>query len=146
MNKSFVKIAVRSAATTGAVIVLYELCNELLIYRYIRLDYYIGLAVIIALTTGIIISKKIYSNKIVEDTPDPVMLLTTREFQILLLIEAGKTNKEIASLNFVEISTVKTHINNLYAKLGVKNRKEAANLCRMHLETQKSTLSPPSFS
>ena len=37
----------------------------------------------------------------------------------------GKSNKDIAAENFVELSTVKTHINNIYAKLGVNSRREA---------------------
>ena len=53
---------------------------------------------------------------------------TNQEEKILLLIQAGKSNKEIAATLFIGLSTVKTHINKLYAKLGVKNRTEAKNL------------------
>lgn len=51
--------------------------------------------------------------------------LTPQEEKILTLIFEGKSNKEIASELFIELSTVKTHINKLYAKLNVKNRNEA---------------------
>lgn len=51
--------------------------------------------------------------------------LTNQEQKILAYISAGKSNKEIASELFVELSTVKTHINKLYAKLEVSNRAEA---------------------
>ncbi len=51
--------------------------------------------------------------------------LTMKEREILGLIQAGKSNKEIASTLFVEVSTVKSHINKLYSKLQVSNRKEA---------------------
>jgi len=50
---------------------------------------------------------------------------TNQEEKILSLIIDGKTNKEIAADLFIELSTVKTHINKLYSKLGVKTRKEA---------------------
>lgn len=50
---------------------------------------------------------------------------TTQEQKILSMIEAGKTNKEIASDLFIEVSTVKSHINKLYTKLKVTNRKAA---------------------
>ena len=50
---------------------------------------------------------------------------TPRELRILQLIVAGKTNKEIAQDLFIEVSTVKSHINKLYAKLQVGNRREA---------------------
>jgi DNA-binding CsgD family transcriptional regulator len=51
--------------------------------------------------------------------------LTQQEEKILNLISEGKSNKEIANGLFIELSTVKTHINKLYAKLEVKNRTEA---------------------
>ena len=50
---------------------------------------------------------------------------TNQEQKILSLIEMGKTNKEIANELFIEVSTVKSHINKLYAKLQVTNRKAA---------------------
>lgn len=54
--------------------------------------------------------------------------LTAKEQEILDLITAGKSNKEIASLLFIEVSTVKTHINKIYGKLQVKSRKEVMAL------------------
>jgi len=50
---------------------------------------------------------------------------TSQEQKILSMIETGKTNKEIANELFIEVSTVKSHINKLYAKLKVSNRKAA---------------------
>lgn len=52
-------------------------------------------------------------------------LLSAKEWQILKLVAEGKTNKEIAAAQFIELSTVKTHLNNIYSKLSVSNRKEA---------------------
>lgn len=60
--------------------------------------------------------------------PNLVHTLTQKEKEIFDLIRQGKSNKEIAAALFVELSTVKTHINKLYAKLGVKNRKEVMNI------------------
>lgn len=51
-------------------------------------------------------------------------LLSSREIEVLKLISAGKSNKEIASTLYVALSTVKTHINNIYKILEVKNRRE----------------------
>lgn len=50
--------------------------------------------------------------------------LTEQEQKIVDAILLGKTNKEIASALFISLSTVKTHINNLYKKLGVTSRQE----------------------
>jgi LuxR family transcriptional regulator, maltose regulon positive regulatory protein len=51
--------------------------------------------------------------------------LSKREIEILRLIKTGMSNREIAKSLTVEESTVKTHINNLYGKLGVKSRTQA---------------------
>ena len=56
---------------------------------------------------------------------DQIPSFTKQEEKILSLILKERTNKEIASELFIELSTVKTHINKLYAKLGAKNRSEA---------------------
>ncbi len=54
--------------------------------------------------------------------------LTSQEKKILDLILSDKTNKEIATIMYVSISTVKTHINNLYKKLDVTSRDEVKSL------------------
>jgi len=55
-----------------------------------------------------------------------IQLLSHREKSIAILILSGKTNKEIANELAIELSTVKTHANNIYSKLNVKSRKELA--------------------
>jgi NarL family two-component system response regulator LiaR len=52
--------------------------------------------------------------------------LTERETEVLKLLARGKANKQIARELFVAVSTVKTHVNNLYRKLGVGSRTQAA--------------------
>ncbi|WP_305069279.1 LuxR C-terminal-related transcriptional regulator [Flagellimonas sp. S3867] len=50
--------------------------------------------------------------------------LSKQERTIRNLILQGKSNKEIANELFISLSTVKTHITNIYSKLNVANRKE----------------------
>jgi ATP/maltotriose-dependent transcriptional regulator MalT len=45
--------------------------------------------------------------------------------EVLTLLASGRSNKEIARDLFVAVGTVKTHTNNIYRKLGTKNRAEA---------------------
>lgn len=52
--------------------------------------------------------------------------LTIRELEVLKLIVAGKSNKEIGRDLFISEATVKTHINSLLGKLGVSDRTQAA--------------------
>jgi LuxR family maltose regulon positive regulatory protein len=56
--------------------------------------------------------------------------VSERELEVLALIAAGETNGEIAGKLFVSISTVKTHINNLYRKLGARSRTQAVARAR----------------
>ncbi|SOD82353.1 response regulator transcription factor [Streptomyces sp. Ag109_G2-15] len=51
--------------------------------------------------------------------------LTARETEVLVLIAEGLSNQEIARKLHVSTATVKTHINNLFAKTGLKDRAQA---------------------
>ncbi|WP_280238349.1 response regulator transcription factor [Nocardia abscessus] len=54
----------------------------------------------------------------------PASALTEREEQILAVVARGRTNHEIAAELHISLSTVKTHIASLMAKLGARNRVE----------------------
>ena len=55
----------------------------------------------------------------------PVEPLSERELEVLGLIASGMSNRQIARKLFVSLSTVKTHINNVYRKLEVRTRTQA---------------------
>ena len=50
--------------------------------------------------------------------------ITRREYEILQLVQARLTNREIANLIEIQESTVKFHISNIFAKLQITNRRE----------------------
>ena len=56
----------------------------------------------------------------------PIEPLTDREEQVLAAVARGRTNSEIAGELYITLSTVKTHIASLMAKLGARNRVEIA--------------------
>jgi DNA-binding NarL/FixJ family response regulator len=58
--------------------------------------------------------------------------LTTRETEVLVLIAEGLTNQDIARRLHVTVATVKTHINNLFAKTGLKDRAQAVRYAYQH--------------
>ncbi|ROR38549.1 LuxR family two component transcriptional regulator [Kitasatospora cineracea] len=58
--------------------------------------------------------------------------LTQREAEVLALIAAGLSNAEIAGRLFVSPATVKTHINNLFAKTAVRDRAQAVAYAFKH--------------
>ncbi len=51
--------------------------------------------------------------------------ISDREFEVLELLAAGRSNKEISAKLNVSPNTVKTHVANLYGKLEVRRRTEA---------------------
>jgi DNA-binding CsgD family transcriptional regulator len=132
------------ALATSLAILIYEGVNLLLLYKYIKFDEYAAGIAVVALATGIGITKRYHVKPGTNVSAyDINFSLTNKELRILQQISEGKSNKEIAALNFVELSTIKTHINNLYAKLGVNNRKQAVEAYQQYLINTKSTLSPP---
>jgi DNA-binding CsgD family transcriptional regulator/tetratricopeptide (TPR) repeat protein len=59
--------------------------------------------------------------------PEPDRLgLTAREFEVLRLVAAGRSNREIASELFISAKTASVHVSNILAKLSVTSRGEAA--------------------
>lgn len=68
-----------------------------------------------------------YSNKILAlySTEESTEIISKREKQVLELIENGAKNSEIAEKLFISESTAKSHILNIFSKLGVHNRVQA---------------------
>ncbi|HWG12171.1 MAG TPA: response regulator transcription factor, partial [Streptosporangiaceae bacterium] len=52
--------------------------------------------------------------------------LTTREREVLRLIAAGRSNREIGAQLFISAKTASVHVSNILGKLGVASRTEAA--------------------
>jgi two-component system, NarL family, nitrate/nitrite response regulator NarL len=64
--------------------------------------------------------------------PDPLQELTAREREILGLIGAGLTNREIGERIFLSEKTIKHYVTNILQKLQVRSRVEAALLASQH--------------
>ncbi|KIL46772.1 response regulator [Jeotgalibacillus soli] len=61
-----------------------------------------------------------------ETSPHEVHQLTRREKDVLMELTKGKSNKEIANALYITEKTVKTHISNIFTKLEVSDRTQAA--------------------
>ena len=62
--------------------------------------------------------------------PSLVEPLTEREMELLRLVAAGHSNQKIAQELFLAVGTVKKHLNNIFGKLGVRNRTQASARAR----------------
>ena len=56
--------------------------------------------------------------------------LSERELEVLALLADGLSNREIAEQLYLSVGTVKVHTRNIYGKLSVNNRTEAAASAR----------------
>jgi two-component system, NarL family, response regulator LiaR len=115
---------------------------RLLIYRH-SYELYIGFIAVLFTALGIwlalklskpkvetvVIEKEVYlprnENFVVNTSLIAKLELSKRELEILSLMAEGHSNEEIAKTIFVSLSTVKTHNQNIFAKLDVKRRTQA---------------------
>lgn len=58
--------------------------------------------------------------------------LTPREVEVLALVAAGRTNRQIGEALFISPKTASVHVSNLLRKLGLSNRSEAAGYAHRH--------------
>ena len=107
------------------------------------IDIYIGLIAVIFTILGawiasqsirpkterIVIEKQIFTPRPKTFTLNEIALkrleLTSREFEILQLIAKGHSNSKIADQLFLSLSTIKTHVSNLFSKMNVSSRYHA---------------------
>jgi two-component system, NarL family, response regulator LiaR len=82
----------------------------------------------------VVVEKEVYvsrnENFVLDTSLVAKLELSKRELEILNLLAQGLSNQEIAAKLFVSLSTVKTHIQNLFEKLDVKRRLQAVEKAR----------------
>lgn len=66
------------------------------------------------------------SSSVSKPIPSEFAQLTPRELDVAKLVAIGATNQEIAQQLFISESTVKTHLNNIFVRLNLKNRSQLA--------------------
>ena len=128
----------------GALIALLQAIE----YRYLvvehSLEIYGGLVALVFVTLGIWLGLRITERKVrvlvrEVSVPAPAAFarndaklvaigMTKRELEILELIAAGLSNREIAERVFVSENTVKTHSSRVFEKLGARRRTQAVQL------------------
>lgn len=136
-------------------VILYGTCLALLLVllnwlklRFVIIDHafeiYVGAIAVLFTGLGIWLGLKVTKpktvviNQVIPDKKDFVLNeaklvelnISKRELEVLQLMAQGLSNKEIADRLFLSLSTVKSHSNNLFDKLGVQRRTQAIDLGR----------------
>ncbi|MCA6361636.1 MAG: response regulator transcription factor [Bacteroidetes bacterium] len=114
-------------------------------WKFLIIDHsteiYVGLIAVFFTLLGIWVAKQLTRPKVqtvvvekevlVSDPPQrneeelKKLGLSARETEVLELIAKGNSNAEIAAQLFLSVSTVKTHVSNLFVKMDVKSRTQA---------------------
>lgn len=81
---------------------------------------------LISLTIGFLICLAYFV--LFKRKPNLLQDLGVQERKIFALLLEGKSNKEISEILIIGLSTVKSHVNNIYKKLGINSRKDLMNL------------------
>lgn len=114
---------------TGLAIVFFDVVKKLFFISPLGHDGYITAIATLFLVTGAYVGVRLKGNNQpvvnkMEDEPELEQALSRRETEVLNLLLQDKTNKEIAAELYVEMSTLKSHINRIYKKLHVQNRRQ----------------------
>ena len=145
LNKRFPKI--RHIILYGFILAILVFLLKWLQWKFLIVDnaieIYIGMIAVFFTVLGIwvatqltkprvekvIVEKEIFipqpENFSINEAELKKLNLTHREYEILQLVVKGHSNSDIADILFLSLSTVKTHISNLYIKMDVKRRAQA---------------------
>lgn len=103
------------------------------------IDIYVGLVAVFFTVLGIWVASQLIKSKVktvivekevpekfeINETELQKLNLSTREYEVLQLLAKGYSNSEISEQLFLSVSTIKTHVSNLFTKMDVKNRTQA---------------------
>lgn len=137
----------------GAAMALLLMLLKWLEYRYLMsettVEVYIGLVALLFTGIGVWVARQLANGKtktaVVEKTVYVTeekdiginkqaladLNLTEREYEVLVLITQGLSNGEIADKLYLSLSTIKTHVSNLFTKMEVKSRTQAAGKAKV---------------
>ena len=112
-----------------AILALLQLSQYALISGDLTIELFISGIAIVFFVIGVFIQKRFRKEETVQKEIDQKQLeaigLSKREYEVLLEMASGYSNKEIAEHLFVSESTIKTHVSNVLLKLDAKRRTQA---------------------
>lgn len=115
-----------------ALLTLFQLSTYSIAAGNVQIEWIIAIIAVVFFSIGSVINRRkrhskrfTKTNTTINETKISALGITEREYEILLKISEGLSNKEIGEHLFISESTVKTHISNLYSKLDAKRRTQA---------------------
>ena len=118
------------ASLIVALLVLFQLGKYSMVINSGAAEWIMAVVAVLFFAIGVVINRRTRKKETLDSgTADAVQLqklgISKREYEVLLLIADGCSNKEIADQLFVTESTIKTHVSNILVKLDAKRRTEA---------------------
>lgn len=127
------------SALSVAVLCLFQLSKYTLAFDDTNIDAVIAIVALVFFGIGVYLNKKSLQkqkNSSSEGKIDHKKInqlgISKREYEVLIHISRGLSNKEIASRLFVSESTIKTHVSNILLKLDAKRRTQAIQKAKEH--------------
>ena len=118
-----------------AILLLFQVSKYATLYGSINTELVIGIFAIIFFFLGIYLNKRSLQKAAL--APNEIdhrkikqLEISEREYEVLIGISEGLSNKEIGEKLFVSESTVKTHVSNLLLKLNAKRRTQALQIAK----------------
>lgn len=113
-----------------SILALFQLSKYAFVSGDTSIEIIIAVVAVVFLAIGLYINKK--SGSVEKTSSEEInwnvikqLGISDREYEVLVEISKGYSNKEIGEHLFVSESTIKTHVSNLLVKLGAKRRTEA---------------------
>lgn len=131
------QMVVRYGLLLALFLIVLDVAQRSFFMRMMGTETYVGVIAITFLVFGAWLALKIYRPIKKQPSESPGIHIkgnhefSNREAEVLLFLCHGFTNKEIAQKLQITTNTVKTHLKNIYGKLGVNNRTQAAAEAKM---------------
>ena len=118
-----------------ALILLFQIGKYTVWSGNLKFEIFLAVVAIIFFFIGIYLNKKSLSKKHstsyeIDFKKIEKLEISKREYEVLLLVSKGYSNKEVAERLFLTESTIKTHVSNLLVKLDAKRRTQAIEIAK----------------
>ncbi|MEY8849676.1 response regulator transcription factor [Psychroserpens sp. XS_ASV72] len=116
-------------------LLLFQLSKYAILSGDLESEYAIAIIAVVFFFVGIYLNKKsLHKNntdtKEVNQKRIKELEISEREYEVLIGISEGLSNKEIGEKLFISESTIKTHVSNLLVKLNAKRRTQAIQIAK----------------